>query len=363
MKIHKSKQKAQTLNLYGFNRFQGLPLQHAKTMVKNSLLVILVAAFNFAGAQGLSFNLKKKGISPFINQIEHIPSPKKDSLGFFEPSPTLHKGRLIGLSSSAGALYVGSMIGLNSLWYKDYPRSKFHFFNDNAEWLQMDKGGHMITSYYIGKYGIDLFKWTGMERKKAIWIGGSLGSVFQTTIEILDGFSSQWGASPGDLLANTMGSAIVITQALLWDEQRLVFRYSYHWTEETKYRPNLLGSNWQERWIKDYNGQTYWLSANIHSFLGNESSRFPRWLNVAVGYGAQGMIGGTENPIEYNGQVLPHFTRYRQYYLALDIELGRIKTKSKLLKTLFNAVVLIKIPAPTLEYNSVNGFKFHPLYF
>ncbi len=265
--------------------------------------------------------------------------------------------------STAGVLYVGSLIGLNSAWYADYPKSRFHFFNDNDEWLLMDKGGHVVASYYISKYGIDLVKWTGMERKKAIWIGGSFGVIFQTTIEILDGFSAQWGASPGDLIANTVGSAIAIGQELLWDDQRIIFRYSYHYTEETKYRPNLLGSNWKERWLKDYNGQTYWLSANIHSFLRNSDSRFPRWLNVAVGYGAQGMLGGSSNPTELNGQPLPYFERYHQFYFGLDIELGRIKTKSKFLKALFNSVVLIKVPMPTLEYNTVNGFKFHPLYF
>lgn len=288
---------------------------------------------------------------------------QNDTLGFFEPAPTYNKGRFIGLMSTAGALYVGSLVGLNSLWYADYPRSSFHFFNDNDEWLLMDKGGHVIASYYISKYGIDLVKWTGMERKKAIWIGGSFGAIFQTTIEILDGFSAQWGASPGDLIANTTGSALAIGQELLWDEQRIILRYSYHFTEETRYRPNLLGSNWKERWLKDYNGQTHWLSANIYSFLGNEDSKFPRWLNVAVGHGAQGMLGGSSNPIEYEGKPLPYFERYHQFYLGFDIELGRIKTKSKFLKTLFNSVVLIKVPMPTLEYNNVNGFKFHPLYF
>ena len=29
-------------------------------------------------------------------------------------------------------------------------RSNFHFINDNKEWLQMDKIGHMSVSYYSG---------------------------------------------------------------------------------------------------------------------------------------------------------------------------------------------------------------------
>ena len=43
--------------------------------------------------------------------------------------------------------YGGAMIGLYSLWYKKYPQSKFHFFNDNQEWLQVDKVSHAYGAY------------------------------------------------------------------------------------------------------------------------------------------------------------------------------------------------------------------------
>jgi hypothetical protein len=59
-------------------------------------------------------------------------------------------------------------------------------------------------------------------------------------------------------------------------------------------RPNVLGENFLQQTLKDYNGQTYWLSINVASFLSDDT-RFPKWLNVAVGYGADGLIGGTEN--------------------------------------------------------------------
>ena len=37
-------------------------------------------------------------------------------------------------------------------------------------------------------------KWSGVP-EKAIWYGGAYGAVFLTTIEILDGYSAEWGAS------------------------------------------------------------------------------------------------------------------------------------------------------------------------
>ena len=75
-----------------------------------------------------------------------------------------------------GTTYATTLIGLNSLWYKDYPRSSFHFIDDNGEWLQMDKLGHITTSYYMGVSGIKAYQWAGVSEKQAIWYGGFSGS-------------------------------------------------------------------------------------------------------------------------------------------------------------------------------------------
>lgn len=273
-------------------------------------------------------------------------------------SSPLHKNRMAIVAGSEVALYGTSLIGLNELWYKNYPRSSFHFFNDNEEWLQMDKAGHATTSYYIGRIGISSLKWAGIERKKAIWFGGMLGSVYQTTIEILDGYSAQWGFSLGDFAANTTGSLLVIGQELLWNEQRVVLKFGFQKSSYASFRPNILGNNLMENILKDYNGQTYWVSVNPASFL-SETTRFPAWLNIAIGYGADGMIGGYRNPpvTDEYGNFL-QFERYRQFYLSLDIDLTRIKTRSTFLKGLFTTFGFIKIPAPALEFNKY-GVKGH----
>jgi hypothetical protein len=36
--------------------------------------------------------------------------------------------------------------------------------------------------------------------------------------------------------------------------------------------------------------KTYWLSVNLHSF--SKAQKIPKWLNLAIGYGADGMITG-----------------------------------------------------------------------
>lgn len=270
--------------------------------------------------------------------------------------------RFTPLVVTGAVAYTGTMIGLYHLWYKDYPQSSFHFTNDNREWMGLDKLGHVTTSYWIGRLSYQALRWSGVKEKHAIWFGGSTGLFFLTTIEIFDGFSSEWGASAGDIIANVAGAGLFIGQQLGWKEQRLHIKFSYHPTDYAQYRPDVLGSSCIERLIKDYNGQTYWLSGNIRSFLG-EHSNFPSWLNVAVGYGAKGLLGGSENLPEYEGQPLPDYKRTSQYFLTLDADLTRIKTRSKVLKGLFNLLGFIKIPFPTIEFNAEDKFKFHILYF
>lgn len=275
---------------------------------------------------------------------------------------TLNKKRLAWVVGGQTAVYGTSLALLYQSWYKDYPQSQFHWFNDNKEWQQMDKIGHATTAAYFGKFGYELYRWAGVERKTAIWVGGSTGFILLTVIEILDGFSAEWGASSGDFIANAAGTGLFIGQQLAWNEQRFYLKWSYNESEFAKYRPDLLGRGFFERMLKDYNGQTYWLSGNIKSFLPKQS-RFPGWLNVAVGYGANGMLGANSNSTEYNGNPLPQYDRYRQYYLSFDVDLARIKTKSHFVKFLLNGLNFIKIPFPTLEINSKQGVVFHPIYF
>ena len=245
----------------------------------------------------------------------------------------------IGTSS---ALYVGSMIALNEAWYKDYPRSSFHSFDDSREWLQMDKVGHVMTSYHLALVGHRSLQWAGVKEERAIVWGGLTGFFYLTGVEVLDGFSKEWGFSWYDQAANTLGSAIMIGQEFAWHEQRFKLKYSFHQTGYPDARPSLLGQSVAEQMLKDYNGQTYWLSGNVASFL-EEESQFPKWLNVALGYGATGMLSG-----HADSEIAPISLRQRQYYLSLDADLSRIPTNRMGLRTLLDVLGFVKIPSPTL---------------
>ncbi len=281
------------------------------------------------------------------------------SNNFFKPSDTLNKTRLKSVIGTEALAITAGYTGLYHLWYKNYPKSGFHLIDDNTEWLQIDKFGHTYSAYYLSKLGTDLFKWSGLSKKNSLIYGAGLGFVVISGVEIFDGFSKEWGASEGDLAANFIGSALFAWQEIQFKKQIIVPKFSFHYTPYASARPNVLGGNNLEQIMKDYNGQTYWLSVNIHDLITTKYT--PKWLNVAVGYGAEGMV--TANPAFVNTVFFPEKERTRQFYLSLDVDLRKINVKSSFLRTILDAFNMIKIPMPAIQLNDNGQFRAHVFYF
>lgn len=308
-------------------------------------------------------NLSAQDTSITSIQLTEIKKDSPPPQPAFNPENSLSKKeknkrvKIITAANIAG--YGAVMAGLYQTWYKDYPQSKFHTFNDIGEWQQMDKIGHVYSAYAAGKASMELWRWTGIDRKKRIWIGGMSGAVWQTTIEVLDGFSSEWGWSWGDFAANIAGSGLLVAQELAWDRQRIQMKWSFHRKSYNNPQLNqrsdeLFGKSLPERILKDYNGQTYWLSATIKDFF--PETNLPAWLQVSVGTGADGMFGGYDN-IAYDDLGNIKFDRrdikrYRQWYLAPDIDLTRIKTNKKGIKMALYILNIFKFPTPSLELSN-----------
>ena len=281
---------------------------------------------------------------------------------FLPPTDQYNPSRLktVVITEVASGILIST--GLYYLWYRKHPQSRFHFFNDNGEWLQMDKVGHATTAYNIASIQYDLMRWCGVKTDASVAVGSLTAIGYMSIIEVLDGFSSKWGFSKGDMLANIVGTALFAGQQQFWQSQRIALKFSYHGTIYPSYHPGELGNTWASRILKDYNGQTYWLSLNIKSFLSAKND-FPDWLNMSAGYGAEGMVGARTNPTVVDGKPVPYFPRYRQFYFAPDIDLLRVPTTSHLLSTTAFFTQFIKFPAPTVEWNGLKQWKFHPIYF
>lgn len=270
---------------------------------------------------------------------------------------SLSENKLKLVSYTLGSIYVGSLIGLNQLWYADYEQSSFHFFNDNKQWQGIDKVGHVYSAYLGGSIGYHAFRYSGLGKKKSLWYGGGLGFVFLTTVEVFDGFSQEWGFSWGDVLANGMGSALFISQEHYFDAQIVQLKYSFTSSSYRKYRPNVLGEDYTTSLFKDYNGQTYWFSINLNSIY---SSIQPKWLNIALGYGADGMINAKGSYLSNEGRIIEPFS---QYYVSLDVDCSKIKTPYKGLNAVLKALNFIKVPSPTYEINTGHSNKMYWLFF
>ena len=287
--------------------------------------------------------------------------PIRDSL-------RLLKHRRSAIWALEGSFTAGSFLFLNQAWYSQYQRVGFHWFDDWGEWMQMDKAGHAFSTYSGSRVAADCWRWAGMDRRKAAWTSSLSSMGYLTMVEILDGFSEKWGFSTGDMIFNSAGAGLFLSQELAWGEQRITMKLGYRpvtYDASLKDRVNMLfGASSAERFLKDYNGQTIWLSGNIKSFL--PAAPVPAWLNLAIGHGARTMLGGRENRWENDQGVFTDRTdilRYRRFFLSLDVDLSRIPVKNRILKSAMSVVNIIKIPAPALEIDGRGRIRGHFLHF
>ena len=267
---------------------------------------------------------------------------------FFKPSDTLNIPRRNSVIVFESIVFVGGIIQLNKIFNKDHFSTNCTFINDNSTCLQMDKAAHIFTSYQIGNMSYNLLNWAGVSKKNKLIYGAGMGFVFLTTAEVIDGFSKDSNASYGDIVANAGGTSLFVFQDLLWDEQRIVPKFSFHSSRFVSSNIKTMKTQIES----EFDGQTFWLSANIQSFF--KKSKVPKFLNIAFGYGVENLDNST-----LNTNVEP----YRQLFLSLDVDLTRIKTNSHLLKTLFSVFNTIKVPAPTIEFSRNNQLKWHFIYF
>ena len=259
-----------------------------------------------------------------------------------------------------GAVLTGAMSYLKNEWYSDKKRVPFHFYNDLKGWNQIDKFGHFYASYLESNVGYSLMKKFNFSERQSLYMGGFQGLILETPIEFFDAYYEGWGFSISDMVANALGSLFFIYQQKLFGEQVIKPKLSFSRSVYARNANGLLGkNNLFSEFVYDYNGYTYWFSFSPKRLFNLK--KIPEWINFSVGYGSDGMLGEFENRLSYRGAVLPEYKRYRQFYLSLDIDLSKVKTNSRFMSHVFNALSYIKIPLPTIEFSNkkVRGHLFY----
>ncbi|MCF8328953.1 MAG: YfiM family protein [Crocinitomicaceae bacterium] len=280
----------------------------------------------------------------FSQQINWGQSGPQDSIST--------KKRVILSSSIIGLGYVSSLVALNGVWYKEFPKSNFHFFNDGANWMQMDKFGHGFSGYLLSQKAGDLYRWSGV-KKSCPWIGVGIGMSYLGALEFMDAYSQGWGFSTYDVLANFSGGALYLSQELIFKEQLVLPKFSFFPSKYAAYRPEVLGSNFPEQLLKDYNGQTYWFSFPIGGFA--PSVKKMNWLCLSLGYSVdQKLVGDQDAYLDFRAA--------RQFLVSLDIDLTRLPIKNSTLKKVLAQLNMIKIPFSALMIQQGN-LSFKPISF
>lgn len=269
----------------------------------------------------------------------------KSQTSFFAKPDSLNRTRIASVVSVIGAGWTTSTICLYQVWYADYPKSKFHTFNDAHNWLLMDKAGHFYTANKLSALTSDFFEWGGLKKRKSVLVGSGIGLGLQTTLEIMDGTSSEWGFSWSDMGFNTAGVLSFATQELLWEEQRFIFKFSYHPTQFAAIRPAVLGATFAEQFFKDYNGQTYWMSFSPASFM--QSTKIPKWLCLSLGYSVNQKLVGDQEIYTDPTTGMTYYSQ-RELIFSLDVDFSKIPIKRKWLKTVVKQFNYVKIPFPAL---------------
>lgn len=301
---------------------------------------------------------------------------------FLTPADTFDRQRFRLSAGAAAGIYAGFSVGLWQAWYKGYELEGFHTFDDRGEWIGMDKLGHSYTAYHYARWAHQGLQWSGVRPTRAVGLAVGVSTVLQSTVEVMDGFSSEWGFSWSDVAMNALGAGGFAGQELLWGEQRVNVKMS-SWRVDHSTAPllpvsesgtatslaeraaELYGTTPWQRFIKDYNAQTLWLTANPDLLLGRDEPRLP-WLNLAFGYSVDNVYGAQGNTWRANGQryrpgdLAP---RQREYVLSLDIDFERIPTRSPALKTLLHLVNHFKVPAPAIVLRGQEGLQARWLYY
>ncbi len=308
---------------------------------------------------------------------QHFPdtfTSRADSLS--DSSFNYSKRKKIVLAAGISS-YTAVGTGLYFAWYNQFDQSAFHSFDDWDEWVQMDKVGHIYSAYLQSDLIYGVSRWAGFDQDQALKLGAISSLAGQLGIEIMDGFSTQWGFSWTDMGSNVLGTSLFYFQQKHLGHQMFRMKFSYWpvsyspstfsssggqaFSSQEMRSQSLFGSSGLERFLKDYNGQTIWISSSLYHFFPRRN--IPKWLAISFGYSGKNLYGGVSNEWEVDGQLFSvDNPRTRQFILALDYNLSELKSNRPLVKSLLRFANIIKWPAPGVSYSRADGFSFHVVF-
>lgn len=238
---------------------------------------------------------------------------------------------------------TGAVVMEFQWWWRDdylYKKHPFHLKSDGYFYnysYGVDKLGHMFTSYLFFHTTYDFLRWADIDENTALWSSIAVPAAHAIAIEFADGFS-KYAFNPSDLYFNFAGIGYGVLQVKYPFLRNFNIKWGY-WPTVSVHRPN---PDWGP--ASDYSGHIYWLSMNVHDLLPEKAQPYwPRFLNLAVGMGAENVSFGDTGP------------KKRKFAVGLDWNLTELPLTGDTWGVLKNLVDKIHFPAPGIRF--VEGEK------
>jgi hypothetical protein len=255
------------------------------------------------------------------------------------------------VSTSTISIFGGGLVALatgitwyQQKWYPDSTKGPFNFQQDIGYSKELDKFGHAFGGYMASYCSNEALIASGFSKEDAAIWGAACGLFFQTFIEVQDGFHKNYGFDWTDEVANVVGISAFYIQKQVPFFQNFDYKWSFGPSgrdsarNAAQIRSRLI--------VDDYDGQNIWLSARVHNLLPESlKSYWPKWLQLAVGYGAK--------DVELRG-----YTAYRTMYIALDYNLVELlPDMGPFMNWLVQGLDKFRFPAPALQIMPDVRFK------
>lgn len=226
-------------------------------------------------------------------------------------------------------------------WKGDY--RKFAFGNDgflNNYSLGVDKAGHFYTSYFYFNALYEFMEWGGFDEQTKLITSITIPTFYALSIELNDGFTG-FSFSGYDLTANMLGISYGVLQRQFPIFRNFKFKWSYYPSGKI-----IVTAENKFPIASDYDGHIYWLSIDVDGLLPKDMKGYwPKFLNLAVGYGAINVSHEKAGIGETNARG----PETRKFAVSLDYNLGSFDVDGDFLYTFRNIVDYFHFPAPGIK--------------
>ncbi len=244
--------------------------------------------------------------------------------------------RLALTCGTLGALFTGAHLYQKKAWWQS-GHEPFRFQNDWQYADNVDKLGHAFAAYTEARLARHVLEWCGLSEEKSDFYAPLSAFLYQTYVEIEDGFNRTYGFSPGDEIANLAGATLACAQTAYPPMRSISLKFSYY---PSKIYLDALQHNGSRVFIDDYDGTIFWIAVDPHGLLPAQyTGPLPEWLGIAFG-----------SAIHH----LDTLRIERSYYLTLDYQLTKSPTESAFLRALLGTLDMFHLPAPGI---AVEGGK------